>query len=129
MVKYFIARIFVNINKNNNSINTLTFNVKTGTFILECTMDFKSGIKEINAIIAEKARPPAGILSTQQELAHLIKRLEQARKAYQADLKSFFDQDEYFDYVLWEQKNKSRDLWLDAAEAISLLKISSDSTS
>lgn len=85
-------------------------------------MNFTEGIKEIHAIIAERSRPHEDILSAQQELSRLIKQLERVRKQYEADMKEFLTGTDYFNFELWEKKNRSRDLWLDAANAISSLK-------
>jgi hypothetical protein len=84
-------------------------------------MDWKNGIKEINAIIADRNKPPGNIRTSQQELARLIKKLEKARKLYREDLDEFLTFNEYFNFKLWEKKNQSRDAWLDVADEITNL--------
>ncbi len=88
-------------------------------------IDYKEGIQEIKARMASHTAGREDIVSSHLELARLIRRLEEARRQYRSDLTDFLGQIEYFDYELWERKNESRDRWLNVAEKISTMKLTS----
>jgi hypothetical protein len=92
-------------------------------------IDYREGIREIKARMASHTTGREDIVSSHLELARLIRRLEEARRQFHRDLETFMDQDEYFDYELWERKNESRDRWLSVADKISTMKLTSSETS